>query len=120
MQITTPLLIAASAGVLAGAGGGAVAFAQSQAPIDGDADVHGARLTLEAETPQSTTRVTFFYDGKRIAGRLTETDREDRTKDWAATTRALRSDRPRGAVISFRVRACDSGGCTSARFRERD
>lgn len=118
MKASKPLIILASTGALVGVAGGA-ALAQQRATIDADADVLGARVAFEATTPQATTRVTFLYGGKRIKGRLTETDREDRTKDWDAATRALRSDRRLGSVVKYRVRACNRSGCTTSRFQER-
>lgn len=121
MNARKPLTILAATAALAGAAaGGATALAQSSERVDGDADVTGTRLELEATTPLSTTRVTFLYAGRQLKGRLVETDRDDREKEWEATTRALRSDRRPGATIDFRVRACDRDGCTTTRVRERD
>ena len=118
MNTKKPLILLTCAAALAGAGSTA-AFAQSQAAIDGDADVFGKRIAFDAETPMSTNKVTFLYGGKKYKGRVTETDMEDRTKDWDAMGRSLKSDRRPGDVIRFRVRACDSSGCTTSRFQER-
>lgn len=120
MNARKPLLILAATATIAGLAGGATAVAQSQSRIDGDADVSGTRLELEATTPQRTSRVTFLYTGRQLPGRLVEVDRDDREKEWEVTTRALRSDQRPGAVIDFRVRACDSSGCSTSRFQERD
>ncbi len=120
MNARKPLTILAATAALAGAAGGATALAQSSERVDGDADVTGTRLELEATTPLATTRVTFLYAGKQLKGRLVETDRDDREKEWEVTTRALRSDQRPGATIDFRVRACDRGGCTTTSVRERD
>lgn len=121
MKTRKPLLIlAATAATLGAAGGTTAALAQSDARIDGDADVHGTRVHFEAETPQSSTRVTFLYGSRRVAGRVTDVDREDRTKEWEASTTAFRSDRRNGATITFRVRACDASDCTTTRFQKRD
>ena len=123
MKNTTLLILASTAAIAAGgttaatAANGAAAQSGARA-FDGDADVFGSRVNLEAETTGATTRVTFLYGGKRFPGRLTETDREDNTKDWDRMTRSLKSDRRPGNVVTFRVRACDSAGCTTSRFRE--
>lgn len=88
-------------------------------PLDGDAELIGQnRIHLSAET-RGADRVTFLYNGKSHKGRLTETDREDRTRDWDRVVKAKRSDRQPGRVVSFKVRACDGGQCTTRRFSER-
>jgi hypothetical protein len=122
MKTKTPLILiaAATATAIGGttlANGAAAAPAQARA-VEGDADVYGKRIRMQAETTSSTSRVIFRYGGERIRGRLVESDAEDRTRDWAATTRSLKSDRRPGRTVKFRVRACDGSGCTTTRFTE--
>lgn len=116
MNITKPLLIGTAAILAAGATtAGAVTGTAAQArATDGDADVAGKRVTLQAETSASTQRVTFRYGGKRYSAALTETDSEDRTKACATSRRSA----PPGRTITFRARACDASGCSTTRFTE--
>ncbi len=123
MKKRTLLILASTAVIAAGgttavnAASGTTAHSTAKA-FDGDADVFGSRVNLEAETTAATTRVTFVYGGKRFPGRLTQTDAEDNTKDWDRMTKSLKSDRRPGSVVKFRVRACSSAGCTTSRFQE--
>lgn len=97
----------------------ATVAAASALATDGDADlVSKSQVRLQAET-RNADRVTFLYDGKRRPGRLVEVDREDGTRDWARTVRAKRSDRKPGRIVTFKVRACGDGGCTTTKFSER-
>jgi hypothetical protein len=111
---------ALAAGVIATTAATAATATAATRAVDGDADlVASSKVRLEAET-RGAARVTFVYGGRRHAGRLTGTDREDGTREWARTVTALRSDRAAGRVVSFKVRACDaSGACTTRSFRER-
>jgi hypothetical protein len=121
MTRKTLIATAATTGLLATGGAFAVTSATAAGrAVDGDAELRGpTRLHLEAET-RGASKVTFIYAGKRYAGRHTDTDREDGTKDWDRTVRALKSDRAAGKVAVFKVRACDaSGACTTKTFRER-
>lgn len=93
--------------------------AASAMATDGDADLVGSKsVRLSAET-RGATSTTFLYNGKRRAGRLVEIDNEDGTRDWARTVRAKRSDRKPGRIVTFKVRACSGGDCTTTKFSER-
>ena len=93
--------------------------AASAMATDGDAELVGSKsVRLTAETRGAAT-TTFLYNGKRRDGRLTEVDAEDGTRDWMRTVRAKRSDRQPGDVVTFKVRACDDGRCTTTKFSER-
>jgi hypothetical protein len=122
MKTKTPLILIAATTALAVGGttlaDGATGTAAQARAVDGDADVFGKQIRLQAETTMSTSRVTFIYGGKRFRGSLVETDAEDRTKDWARTTRSLKGDRRPGRTVKFRVRACDASGCNTTRFTE--
>lgn len=84
---------------------------------DTDADLVGGRLNLETETAITASKVTFTYRGRSISARRTETDTEDRTRDWGRTVNA-RGARA-GDRITLRVKACTGGKCTTKTVTER-
>jgi hypothetical protein len=128
MTKTRRTITLAAAGLLAAGGAAATTAAATSTlaqpasrAVDGDAELRGAKtLHLEAETRMDATKVWFLYGGERHAARHTDSDREDRTKDWARNVTAVTSDRAVGRIAEFKVRACDaSGECTTRAFRER-
>ena len=115
------MIIAASAALAVGGtsvADGATGSAAQARVTDGDADIFGKRIRLEADTTMSTSRVTFIYGGERYRAKLVETDMEDRTREWSHTARSLKSDRSAGRTVKFRVRACDASACTTTRYTE--
>jgi hypothetical protein len=115
----TPSLLALGTAVAMTAAAPASAAPQVR---DVDAELlRDGRLHLSAETSADARRVVFRVDGRSIRGRLTEIDRDDRTRDYERTVRA-------GGVTtgrrSIRVRVCDGRGDCATRslrvFVERD
>jgi hypothetical protein len=115
MLNSTGRTLAATA--LAAAAGLFAAPAALGAPrvLDVDAELlGGGRLHLEAETTLGARRVTFHVAGRSIRGRLTDIDREDRTREWDRVVRARGIGTGPRAI---RVRACRGGSCASRTVR---
>jgi hypothetical protein len=120
MTRTSKVLTAGALAAATALAGAAPALAAPRV-IDVDAELErGNRLHLQAETSADARRVTFRIDGRSIRGRLTDIDREDRTREFERTVRA-------GGVTqgnrSITVRVCGGGDCASRTVRvfvERD
>ncbi|MEZ5122075.1 MAG: hypothetical protein R2736_10945 [Solirubrobacterales bacterium] len=117
---TTTALATAALGAAVALTGAAPALAAPHVR-DVDAELHpGGWLHLSAETSAGARRLTFHVAGRSIRGRLTDIDREDRTREFERTVRA------RGVgtgTRSIRVRVCGRRGCSTQTFRtfvERD
>lgn len=113
-----------AAGTLAATTALAAAAPALAAPrvFDVDAELErGNRLHLQAETSADARRVSFRIDGRSIRGRLTDVDREDRTREFDRTVRAGGVTTGNRAIT---VRVCGSGGDCASRtvrvFVERD
>jgi hypothetical protein len=112
------IIATAAATLLAGGTAAATSAAAADVTsVDGDADRVGARqLRLSAET-RGADSVRFLYAGRSYAGRLVETD--DGERDWTRTVTARKRDRRVGRIVTFKVRACDGGACTTRTIRDR-
>lgn len=76
---------------------------------DVDAELEGGRLHLSTETT-GATKVTFRFAGRSAAGRLTDTDAEDGTRDYERRVKAGGIKPGRRAIT---VKACGADGCTT-------
>ena len=111
-------IIATAAATLLAGGTAAAASSAAAAvtTIDGDADLVAGKLRLSAET-RGADSVRFLYGGRSYAGRLVDAD--DGEREWSRTVTARKGHRRAGRIVTFKVRACDGGACTTRTIRDR-
>lgn len=119
MPRTSTLLAVTALTAAAGLAGAAPALAAPQVR-DVDAELlPGNRLHLQAET-SGARRIWFTVSGRTVRGRLSEIDRDDRTREW---DRVIAARGVGTGPRDVRVRACGGGRCDTRTVRvfvERD